>query len=209
MKKVILIEDRYKRQIDFIKKTAIDLNKISILENVCGKEKFDYFKELISSNNLTKFDIFDTIIIHRSSISTSEKSRLIDYSIKNSKTLILFSGGISNVTLQNLKNGKLLTINAKDFYSNSLVQYLESNNLNILILAFGLNWEINVKVNFLDKLNFFLIDYKPKPLQIIISDLEVNEYIDEQYFKNKEGLIHLKDLEEIKNSLLMSLSKSL
>jgi hypothetical protein len=209
MKKVILIEDRYKRQIDFIKKTAKDLNEISILENVCGKEKFDYFKGLISSNNLSKFDIYDTIIIHRSSISTSEKSRLIDYSIKNSKTLILFSGGISNVTLQNLKNGKLLTINAKDFYSNSLIQYLESNNLNILILAFGLNWEINVKVNFLDKLNFYLIDYKPKPLQIIISDLEVNEYINEHYFKNREGLIHLKDLAEIKNSLLMSLSKSL
>lgn len=209
MKKVILIEDRYKRQIDFIKKTGIDLNEIKILENVCGKDKFDYFKNLISSNDFTKFDIYDTIIIHRSGISTNEKSQLIYYAIKNSKTLILFSGGISNVTLQNLKNGKLLTINAKDFYSNSLMQYLESNNLNILILAFGLNWEINVKVNFLDKLNFYLIDYKPKPLQIIISDLEVTEYINEHYFKNSKGLIHLKDLEEIKKSLLISLSKSL
>lgn len=209
MKKVILIEDRPNRQIDFISRINRDLNKITILENVCGFEKFSIYKEIISSDKLDEFSVYDVIIIHRSALSTNERLRLINYVSQNSKTLVLFSGGISSVTLQKINKGDLLTINSKNLYNQSLINYLENGNLNILELAFGKNWKINLEVNFLDKLIFYMINYNEKPLIMVLHELEVTEWIKDNYFKNSGGKIDLSDLEEIKNSLQISLSKSL
>ncbi|WP_157487253.1 hypothetical protein, partial [Gelidibacter algens] len=77
MKRVILIEDRPNRQIDFIKEISRDLNEISILENICGFEKFNFYKEILSSSILDIFDPYPVIIIHRSALSANERLKLI------------------------------------------------------------------------------------------------------------------------------------
>ena len=209
MKKVILIEDRPNRQVDFIKKINKNLNEISILENICGFEKFNYYKEILSSDSLTELEKYQVIIVHRSALSGSERLRLIDFSRKNAKNLVLFSGGISSVTLQKLDAGTLLTINSKDLYSSSLISYLKSKELNVLELAFGENWKINLEANLLDKLIFYMLDYSPKPISIILSELKVTEWIKENYFKNLEGVIQLVQLQQIKKDLQNSLLKSI
>lgn len=209
MKKVILIEDRPNRQIDFTKKLNKDLNKISILENVCGFEKFNTYKKILSSSNLSQLDDFQVIIVHRSVLSANERLRLVDFAKKNSKTLVLFSGGISSVTLQNIGNGILLTINSKDLYSNSFINYLENDDLNILLLAFGENWKINLEVSLLDKLIFYIIDYTPRPLSIILAELKVPEWIKENYFKNFDGIIQLNELQQLKEDIQNNLLKSI
>jgi hypothetical protein len=210
MKKVILIEDRPNRQVDFIKKINKNLNEISILENICGFEKFNHYKEILSSGSLTELDKYQVIIVHRSALSGSERLRLIDFSRNNAKTLVLFSGGISSVTLQKLgTGGTLLTINSKDLYSHSLINYLKSKELNVLELAFGENWKINLEVNLLDKLIFYMLDYSPKPISIILSQLKVTEWIKENYFKNLDGVIQLVQLQQIKKDLQNNLLKSI
>ncbi|SDZ92890.1 hypothetical protein [Bizionia paragorgiae] len=209
MKKVILIEDRPNRQINFTKKLNKDLNKISILENVCGFEKFNTYKKILSSSNLSQLDDFQVIIVHRSALSANERLRLVDFAKKNSKTLVLFSGGISSVTLQNIGNGILLTINSKDLYSNSFINYLENDDLNILLLAFGENWKINLEVSLLDKLIFYIIDYTPRPLSIILAELKVPEWIKENYFKNFDGIIQLNELQLLKEDIQNNLLKSI
>ena len=209
MKKVILIEDRPNRQIDFTKKISRDLNEISTLENICGFEKFNLYKKILSSSSLDELDKYEVIIIHRSALSGTERLKLIDFARRNSKTLVLFSGGISSVSLQKLDAGTLLTINSKDLYSRSLINYLDRGDLNILELAFGENWKINLEVNLLEKLIFYLINYTPKPLSIIFSELKVTEWIKENYFKNLDGVIQLDELEQIKIDIQNSLLKSI
>lgn len=209
MKKAILIEDRPNRQKDFTKKLSRNLNDISILENICGFEKFNFYKEILGSSSFNELDKYEVIIIHRSALSSTERLRLIDFARKQSKTLVLFSGGISSVTLQKIDVGILLTINSKDLYSMSLINYLEGNDLNILELAFGENWKINLEVNLLDKLILYIINYNPKPLSIILSELKVTDWLQENYFKNLEGVIQIDQLERIKIDILDSLSKSI
>jgi hypothetical protein len=209
MKKVILIEDRPNRQVDFLKRINKDLDEISILENICGFEKFNHYKEILSSGSLNELDKYQVIIFHRSALSGSERLRLIDFSRKNAKTLVLFSGGISSVTLQKLGAGTLLTINSKDLYSYSLINYLKSKELNVLELAFGENWKINLEANLLDKLIFYMLDYNPKPLSIILSQLKVTEWMKENYFKNLDGVIQLVQLQQIKKELQNNLLKSI
>jgi hypothetical protein len=209
MKKVILIEDRPNRQIDFVKEINKSLNEISILENICGFEKFNLFKEILSSSHLTEFDKYEVIIIHRSALSSTERLRLIDFARKNSKVLVLFSGGISSISLQKLGNGNLLTINSKDLYSNSLINFLNNNATNILELAFGVNWKINLEVSLLDRLTLYLNYYQNKPIQIIFSDLKVNDWIKEVYFKDFEGIIESEQLEQVVLRIRKSLFKSI
>ena len=212
MKKVILIEDRFNRQRDFIKNLDFDLNTNSTLKNICGGEDFVYYKNMIDNSNFTVFNQFDVIIAHRSALSNLERLKLTEYVKSKSKILVFFSGGISSISLQNLNSGYLLTINSKDLYSIALIEYLNNGGNNILELAFGKKWQINLEVMLLDKLNLYLNDYAPKPIQIILSDLKITDWVNDIYFRNLNGantVISKQQLEEVKESVLTSLSKKI
>lgn len=209
MKKVVLIEDRPNRQLDFTRKLNCNLNKIEILKNICGGQELIQYRELIVSNDFTKLKPFDVIIIHRSALNTMDRLKLIDFVKTQAKTLVFFSGGISSISLQKLGSGNLLTINSKNIYSSNLISYLNDGATNILKLAFGEYWKINLEVSLLDKLVLYLYNYTPKPLPIVFSELKISDWLREVYFSEMKGLIKVEQLESVIDQLKISLSKSI
>jgi hypothetical protein len=71
---------------------------------------------------------------------------------------VFFSGGISSVLIQNIDKNYLLTINSKDFYSENLHEFLKNNEKNLMILAFGRNWELNLMFRLAEKLSNYNSD---------------------------------------------------
>lgn len=210
MKRVILIEDRPTRQEKFTKHLDQNLNEIVLLKNICGGVKFDEYKEKISSNNLSDFMEYDVIMIHRSALNQAERLYLIEFIKSQSKTVVFFSGGISSISLQEIGKGNILTINSKDFYSISLINYLFSEPLNILELAFGSQWAVNLQVSLLDKLAFYLANYSPKPLTIIFSELKITNWAKDNYFdKINSGVVQTIQLKEIMLRVQKDLLKSI
>ena len=92
MKKILLIEDRAKRQQLFMDETGINLSDYDdILDNQIDE---DYYKQILDDKaELTKYDI---IISHK---SVGDNSKVIDklreHCKNTAKPLVLFSGGIS------------------------------------------------------------------------------------------------------------------
>ena len=56
---------------------------------------------------------------------------------------------------------------------------------------------------------FYIIDYTPRPLSIILAELKVPEWIKENYFKNFDGIIQLNELQQLKEDIQNNLLKSI
>lgn len=211
MKKVILIEDRPNRQKEFLRDTAIELDSFPILDNVCGGTRFDEIKKTLKDKVLDELGLlnpYDVIIIHRSALDSAERLYLTNFVKENSKTLVFFSGGISTITLQNIKNAKLLTFNARRLYSQNFKDYLESNSLNILQLAFGKNWKQNLESGLLEKLSFYLKSFDKKPLPIVLNDLKIKEsYLIDTYFSDFQSpMIDRNQLQKVNEKVYTNLN---
>ena len=95
MKKIVLIEDRFKRQELFISETNFDFEKYSdIVDNIILDDFYPLANEIINNNfDLSQYEI---IICHKS-VQLENKnesnsiitSRLIEYCKNNNKTYIL------------------------------------------------------------------------------------------------------------------------
>lgn len=210
MKKIVLVEDRVERQGKFTTDLGFDLNNLDNLTNICGGEAYDEFKNKIFQG--TAFDKYDIIMIHRSALSTEEQSRLTEVIRNQPKTLILFSGGISSISLKEFgKNkGQLLTINVKDFYRKSLLSFINTPDPNIQQLAFGDNWKVNIQATLLEKLSYYLEGYiADTPYVKVISDLNLTDEQKEIYFPNKgsQEKISKKDLEMMRDTIAEYLSE--
>lgn len=159
MNKVILLEDRKKRQDNLLENIPIDLDSYSdIFENINGSEFtriIDNFESFLS--NLTKDDV---IIAHESALKSKDLIDTLKEACKNKELkLVLFSGGINITSYSNL-DFELLYLNSKEFYSNNLKLFLDSGKdsgeFNLLKLAYGANWEINLLFNYIEKANIFI-----------------------------------------------------
>ena len=211
MKRVLLVEDRLIRQNMFTANLDMDINNNPVLENICGGKPFGDFKRKISDNGsfetyITKYEV---IITHRSALEPSERQVLIEIAKKHSKTVVFFSGGISSVLLQEVGKGVLLTINSKDFYSESLKDFLETPDLNILVLAFGKKWQVNLYADLLERLTYYLDGYsEEKPYPIIVSNLNLNKWEIDNYFSFLENKrVKREELEEVKEKIIENLNK--
>lgn len=163
MKKILLIEDRIKRQNDFLELHDISLEHYSdILVNLERERLFDTLEDIVQNN--INFEEFDIIICHKS-IEYNDKNSLIisnlkDYCKKSQKTMVLFSGGIS-VNFYDDGDLELLELNSKIFYSQNLSIFLEavkSQNEDVTMLCYGKEWKENIVANTLEKTNLFITD---------------------------------------------------
>lgn len=159
--KILLIEDRADRQRKFAK---IDFSKYPMVDNKIG----DAYKAIEKAFNEERFELndYDVIISHRSAFGENNSkvlSKLKEFCKENKKQLILFSGGIS-VSFYTTTPFEFLSINSKELYGDNLELFLEdakkNNDTNLLLLAYGKNWELNILLNTLEKINMFLVKYE-------------------------------------------------
>ncbi len=207
MKQILIIEDRTQRQEQFLEKTGIEISKYDFIDNAIG-EKYTSIKEnLLKDTSI--LDKYDVIISHRSAFD-KDNGKILDsikdYCEQNQKYLILFSGGIS--TSYYVKTPyELLSLNSKDFYNVNLGLFLDElkNNdvLNLLLLAFGKKWKLNLIFNVLEKLN--TIDYSDIDK---IEDFDVlNEKTDIETIDNFIDIEELKDADEMNLDLISNIKK--
>jgi len=160
MKKILLIEDRGKRQELFTKDTNIELNQYSdILDNFTGEEYDEFLSSFIKDD--FSLENYAVIIAHKSAFhdkNTQILLKLSEYCKIEKKPLVLFSGGLSANYYKN-DEFETLELNSKIFYSQNLELFLEdfkNNNKNILMLCYGIQWKLNIALNILEKLNRFI-----------------------------------------------------
>ncbi|WP_121628747.1 response regulator [Poseidonibacter antarcticus] len=203
MKKILLIEDRYKRQELFKNELSFDFEQYkNILDNIILDDFYQLANEMIhNSFNLSQYDI---IICHKS-VQLEENNdsnsiivtRLKEYCKKEQKTLIFFSGGIS-ANFYDTSEFEYLELNSKTFYSKNLSLFLDavrSRDDDIMMLCYGEHWKENIVANVLEKVNLFLFDiqnYNINPSDFTI-DGNINK-VNYQFHTLNE-----KTLEEIEN----------
>ena len=158
MKKIALIEDRYKRQNDFLTQNNINLDDYkNILDNFIHHKAADILDQIFHDN--FSFEKYDIIICHKSvENNTVVLSNLQKYCRKHDKTLVLFSGGIS-VNYYDNSEYELLELNSQALYSSNLKLFLEAvknEDEDILMLCYGKNWKLNIVSNILEKTNYLI-----------------------------------------------------
>ncbi|WP_121628763.1 hypothetical protein [Poseidonibacter antarcticus] len=175
MKKVLLIEDRPKRQKDFLESANIDLETYSdVLDNKIDSD-FTNFMLKIKKDDFD-LNIYEVVIAHQSIFINEDRvilGKLQSYCKKNKKSLVLFSGG--NETSYSREDYELLHLSSEDFYSKNLILFLEDlrqDSINIRILSFGKQWKLNIILNILENVNIFI-------------DNNADEDIDYDDFANK------------------------
>lgn len=155
--KIILIDDRTKRQVKYTEDTGVYLERFSeILENYTA-EKYEILLEEFNAKDYSTLEKFDVIITHRSAFGDNNSiilDKIKELCAKSNKTLVFFSGGISNTTFIS-KPFEFLLMNSKDFYSKNIELYLE-NPISILQLAYGNKYVISLLLNILEKINIFV-----------------------------------------------------
>jgi len=166
--KILLIEDRTKRQELFTNNTKIDLQIYEdILDNLID-EKYREFRDQILKD-ASILDKYDIIISHKSAFEENNSKTLTvleNHCKVNNKPLVYFSGGIVSNYYQNDEYEKLI-LNSKTFYSQNLKIFLDNikkEQQNIMMLCYGERWELNIVLNTLEKLNSFIEDNRNKEL---------------------------------------------
>ena len=212
--KILLIEDRPERQKQFLKKTGIDIVSYRFIDNKTENEYKSLKNELLV--NISILEEYDIIISHRSAFGI-DNAKIIDaiknYCETNKKYLILFSGGIST-SYYTKTPYEYLSLNSKDFYSDNLKLFLDNiqknNDINLLLLTFGEQWELNLILNIFEKLNTVnyddIDDYDALNDKINITSID--RFIDLTRFKDKDE-ISLKDIQDIKHLISKYINKEL
>lgn len=189
---ILLLENRRDR-IGGIKDSGIEFEKYKNIEVVLSDKNcntiLDNFLE-----NLHQLDKYHTIIIHES-IYHEEKREILfkaleQYIKNNNKILVKFSGHYSNSSFSN----NILKVTPIKLYQN-LETFLKEYNPNILILAYGENWDLNPLLNALEELNVF------------IENFDEDEEIDFDEFEDDFDLLALKKI--LKEEEYQSLYKNL
>lgn len=212
MKKIMLIDDRTIRQIKFYEETKIDLNEyLAILDNFTAESYEELLKEF-RNDDFSRVDLYDVIITHRSAFGEANGkviSTFKEICKQKNKSLVFFSGGISSVSIKNSPIEHLL-LNSKKFYSVNLKLFLEiSKNTkpNLLVLALGENWKINLLLNSLERINLFIgknnneeiIDYDEFEDEIHM-DL-IKDFLNFEQPTTKNDFIKMKDLKKLTQDL--------
>jgi|GEM_PF-1604685 len=190
MKRMILIEDRVQRQLNFINQKKL-FDEFPNLKNICGDKDYSVIKNLLSNKEFEAvFNEYQVIAIHRSALSTEERNKLIEYCKAKGKSLVFFSGGISSALLRKLNNSNLLTINSKDFYSENLFEFLKQGNEDLRLLAFGVKWELCLLIKLKDKLAIYVNNFMNDNIEFqeLKAELNIGEWEIEIFKENIENL---------------------
>lgn len=211
MKKILLIEDVTNRQTEFMSHTNFTLESYDdILENSIGDKYIKVENSL--KDDTFNFNDYEIIISHQSAFgdqSGTIVSKLELYCEETKKSLVLFSGGISNY--YNNTKYEHIQLNSKDFYSQNLKLFLDSyrnGNINLLILSYGDKWVLDVLLNILEKINLFL--NKNSETDILYD--EFRNFTNINRLKNinhtfyeiqvENGWVYQKDIVEIQDSIV-------
>lgn len=210
MKKVLLIDDRSERQRRFSAETDINLALYNdILENVTGEDYYKYVKVFLDNEFTIDHDV---IIVHRSAFGETEKNILDilkEYCKKENKKLIFFSGGISSTFYIN-RDFEFLLVNSKVLYSDNLKLFLDDvlrNDINILKIAFGKHWKLNILLNTLEKINLYIglnsfeemVYYEEFKDETDI--LVINDFIQYQEPELRNGGVEMKKLKQLSETI--------
>lgn len=208
MKKILLIEDRTKRQLEFMKKFDIVLENYSTLENAVGEKYYEFLKLFDKEELDLEYEI---IITHQSAFGQSNINiinKLIRYITKTKKKIVFFSGGLTTPDYKK-ESYERLSINAETFYSKNLKLFLDSslnNEEDILQLAYGKNYKLVNKLGILENISNFLVDDKDKIVYFgdflddtKINSLEIYKNLSKGY-KNNDKL-QVVDIEKIYDNL--------
>jgi hypothetical protein len=158
--KVLLIEDRQKRQEQFLENSNVLLSGYPMLSNATGIEYKKFKKNILDDKRI--LEKYDIIISHRSAFD-KDNAKVMDiieeYCITNSKKMVLFSGGIYSSYYQ-AEPFEKLSLNSKILYSQNLRLFLDNlknkDEVNLHILAYGENWEVNLLLMVVEKINILL-----------------------------------------------------
>ena len=158
MKKILLIDDRTRRQDSFTKDTGIDLALYGDIIDNFTAESYEELLERFRSGDFDMLNDYETIITHRSAyseINSQVLDKLKDICKKPNKKLVFFSGGISSIFYQK-EPFEFLLVNSKVLYSENLKLFLESSEPNVLMIGYGKKWKLNILLNILEKINKFM-----------------------------------------------------
>ena len=206
MKKVAIIEDRYRRQEQFLEKNCINLDDYSdILENFIEEKSLNLVEKIVN-NIYSDLKDFEIIICHKSIYFDNKNTEIIDnlkaFCKKNHKTLVLFSGGISTNYYDN-SEFEFLELNSKTIYSKNLIIFLEAikaKNENIMMLCYGEHWRENIVANVLEKINLFIFDVQSGIENVSNFQIDTNlTKTEHKFYKPKENT--LEEIVKFKESL--------
>lgn len=151
MNEIILIEDKPGRQRQFLTdKEFRMLGEKSYLkmpqEEICRN-----FINEINSNKTSSLLRYSLIMIHRSSLDINGLRAIDDLCNVNNIDLILFSGGLSQVIYAKEKY-QSLSLNSKEFYNNSLLNFLDKysqeKKTSLLELVYQSNWKLELLMRY-------------------------------------------------------------
>ena len=146
---ILFLEDKETRE------SRIDISNENIDVFIGYSKCEQQLNDFIKNNEI--FNKYDIIIIHES-INFKKDTDIIHkikgYCKNNAKKLVIFSGNNSQPSLSN----NTLTITAKSLYSNIKIflENYKNNQSNILMLAYGEHWRLNILLNILEKINMFI-----------------------------------------------------
>jgi hypothetical protein len=210
MKRAILIEDRVFRQKNYLGDNLNKLMNLDNLLNVSGGEGFTIIKERFLSDDYTLINDYDVLMIHRSAFDTEIRNKIISNIGDSNKDLILFSGGVSGCSFTSIKKAQLLVMNVDQFYGSNLFLYVQNGCANLLELAFGENWRLSVLLEAYDRLSFYIKGYSsPKPFTRIESDIEISDWVKNNYFKDLKGMVVLEDLKVVLQKMALNINDML
>jgi hypothetical protein len=145
--RILFIEDRPKRQKKFLPHGETDILRIKAIDGLLMPTD-EICRNIIVQINQKSYQInpdLKLIIIHKSSLETSGLVYLNEICKKFKITLILFSGGSSQLIYNN-EAYEFLNINSTDFYTNKLIPYLENfaadQTHHLLEIAYN-NWRLS------------------------------------------------------------------
>ncbi|RAX51645.1 hypothetical protein CCY99_08785 [Helicobacter sp. 16-1353] len=181
---ILLMDSDVKRQESFMEKYKIDINKYKNLKNICGENVKDFTDKI--KENISILESYDILIVHRSDI-VNLLLNLQDYVKKSNKRLVIFSGGNTSTNYSN-NYYESLSLNSKTLYSNNLIFFIENyaTDSNVLILAYGKKYKLNILLNSLSKINNFINSASEK--EILFED-----------FVQKVNLDAIKGLDKLKD----------
>ncbi len=186
---ILLIEDRVDRQKYFMSEADIELNRYNdILDNMI-KSKYYEFVQKIKADTVD-LDKYTVIVSHKSAFGDDNiriLQKLENHCRQYNKPLVLFSGGTDTNYYENI-DFELLELNSKLFYSDNLQLFLketEEGTSNILTLAYGKQWKLNILLNVLEKINLQIaaniaLDYEEFQLDTnsdLLDDIEVKLHV--------------------------------
>lgn len=213
MRKILLIEDRSHRQNNFLEQVNINLDDYKdILDNKIDDKYDEFIKDMQRDNfDLSKYDV---IIAHQTIFINEYKlilGKLKSYCKENHKALVLFSGGNGNSYINN--GYEELGLSSEVLYSQNLKLFLDDfklGNINIRILTYGTRWKLNIMLNILEQMNYFIKTTSKE--KVLHNAFEINNRaffnnidilnIDLYQYRKEGNKVHLSEIVKLRDDIL-------